>query len=362
MSLISPATAGPDPGKGDDGAPRRRVDGPLVRTLLGLTVITLLVALTALAVRQYAGFEAQQRGFALITYTPDGYQSPEMPNYLSQISGTGATWVQFNVTWYQAGTATDTIAAGAQTPSDSSVQRAISLAHEHGLKVMLKPSVDLLDLKFRGDIRPADSTAWFASYTAFINHYAELAARTGVEQLSVGAELAGVSGDRSGWLRVVTSVRARYRGPLVYSALFGEYQHVAFWDVLDLIGVAAYWQLAEHPSTDVDALRRAWRPIVNELKAYAARTGRRILFSEAGYTSQQGTATKPWDWTISETTSQAEQAAAYEALLTSLQDQPWWAGVFWWCWDVPLAEHPNDPLGYTPHGKAAESVVRNRWT
>jgi hypothetical protein len=305
----------------------------------------------------------QQRGFAMPTYTAEGYRTPQAVRYLDELAATGATWVQFNPTWYQPDTRSATIAATADTPSDAALAHVVSAAHRAGLKVLLKPLLDLADEGvYRGTIRPADTVAWFASYRAFIVHYAVLAARWKVAQLAVGTELAGVSGNRDGWLGLIESVRGRYRGTLLYAANFDEYQQVAFWGALDLIGIDAYWKLSDRPTTDVSDLRRAWEPIVRDLSALATRTGRPVLFTEAGYTSQRGSTTAPWDWTISTRPDQAEQAAAYQSLLAGLSDQPWWAGVFWWCWDVPSAPQATDPLGYSPSGKAAEAVVRRWWT
>ena len=305
-----------------------------------------------------------QRGFALPTYSRQGYLSAEASVHLREIAAVGAQWVQINPTWYQDQVHTHTIAATAGTPSDAAVEQVITLAHRLGLKVLLKPLLDLRPAggAYRGTIRPADRQAWFASYAAFIGHYAELANRQQVEQFAVGTELAGVSQDRTGWLGVVQDVRARYRGQLLYAANFDEYRQVAFWDVLDLVGIDAYWSLSPRPTTDVAALQRAWGPIVRELAAFADRAGRRILFTEAGYTSARGSTTAPWSWTTSGTPDQAEQAAAYQALLSGFAGQRWWAGVFWWVWAVPLAPKTDDPLGYTPRGKAAEEVVRRWWT
>ena len=239
----------------------------------------------------------------------------------------------------------------------------IDAAHRLGLKVFLKPLVDLSPDgdAYRGTIRPDDSRAWFASYTAFIAHYAEMAARTHVEEFAVGTELAGVSADRAGWLGVVETIRSHYPGPLVYAANFDEYAHVAFWDRLDLVGIDAYWPVSTHPTADVAAMRRAWDPIVGRLTAFAGGTGQRVLFTEAGYPSQRGSTAAPWSWTTSTTPDPAEQAAAYQALLSSMTGQPWWAGVFWWAWDLPSSAD-DDPLGYSPHGKGAEDVVRRWWT
>jgi hypothetical protein len=299
------------------------------------------------------------------TYSRDGYQSPEVATYLRQLVATGATWVQVNPTWYQDDVHTANLGPTAQTPSDASMDHVIGLAHQVGLKVFLKPLLDLEPTGgggYRGTIRPTDRAAWFASYTRFIGHYAELAARLDVEEFGVGTELAGVSRDHAAWYGVVEAVKVRYRGPLVYAANFDEYRHVAFWDLLDRVGIDAYWPVSPHPTADVPTLLRAWVPIVRELAAFAERTGRRVLFTEAGYTSQRGSTTAPWSWTTSSIPDQAEQAAAYQALLASLNGRPWWAGVFWWDWAAPPTSTTGDPLDYSPRGKAAEAVVRRWWT
>jgi hypothetical protein len=328
-----------------------------------LTVVTLLVTPGEVREAPANGDDARaQRGFAMPTYTRDGYLSRQAALGLRQMVAVGARWVQLTPTWYQDRAAGSRIGPSALTPTDDGVQSMITEAHGLGLKVFLKPLLDLLPdgTTYRGTIRPADRAAWFLAYRAFIGHYAELAARHRVDQFGVGTELAGTSGDRDGWLRVIASVRERYDGPLVYAANHDEYRAVAFWDAVDLIGIDAYWPLSSRPTTDVRALRRAWAPIVEELAAFATRQRRRILFTEAGYPSQHGSTTAPWSWTTSSSPDQDEQAAAYGALLASVHGRSWWAGVFWWVWDVPPAD--DDPLGYTPRGKAAERVLRQWWT
>lgn len=157
-------------------------------------------------------------------------------------------------------------------------------------------------------------------------------------------------------------VRARYKGTLVYAANFNEYTQVSFWDALDLIGIDAYWSLSQQPAPKAATLQRAWQPIRADLAAFAAKNHRRILFTEAGYTSARGTTTRPYSWTISQTPDQTEQAAAYQALLTSFDNQPWWAGVFWWIWAAPPDTNDDHTLDFTPRGKAAEKIVRKGWT
>lgn len=91
----------------------------------------------------------------------------------------------------------------------------ISKAHSLGLKVMLKPHVDLNNdpgpNHWWGNIGEGftedDWAAWFASYRDFITHYATLAQDNGVEQFCAGTELVGTSGRETDWRQVITNVR-----------------------------------------------------------------------------------------------------------------------------------------------------------
>jgi len=254
-----------------------------------------------------------QRGFTLIG--DPHYDGPQIAQSLNEMVEVGATWVQFTPVWGQSTTRASVIARTPQTVNDDHLERIIALAHRYGLKVFLTPHIYLPNAS-RSAILPDDHAAWFASYTTFIRHYAAMAQRMGVEQFAVGSELASISYDRPGWLQVIREVRATYDGTVLYAAEPGEAERVPFWDAVDLIGVDAYFSLSTAPTTDASALQRAWEPIRAAMAAGSARFDRKILFTEAGYTSQEGTTTRPNDWMLGTPPSESEQAAAYQALLT----------------------------------------------
>ncbi|TJZ59372.1 hypothetical protein FCH28_01860 [Streptomyces piniterrae] len=302
-----------------------------------------------------------QRGFALPTYEAGGYDDPHASEHLRQIALTGANWIQLNPTWYQPNPATQVIRPTSMTAADTGVTRMTSLAHLQGLKVLLKPHVDLDDESDRATIRPPDPEGWFAAYTDFITHYARIAAY-GADAFAIGTELAGTAGDRHHWLAVAARVREVYRGPLLYAANYDEYEGVAFWDAVDLIGIDAYWPLSDRPNSDVRQLVRAWHPIRERLARFADRVRKPIVFTEAGYTSVHGGVTAPYSWTVSPVPDAAEQAAGYEALLRAFTGRPWWAGVHWWVWEqLPTLGSRARALDYSAHGKEAERVVARWW-
>jgi hypothetical protein len=302
----------------------------------------------------------EQRGVVLPTWRMDGYLGSLTAQATSDIAGLGANWIQLTPTWKMA-TATSSTIDARWTLTDAALLQAIDLAHGKGLQVLLKPHVDPQDGTNRWEINPSDRAAWFRSYQQMMTHYATIARHKGVEEFSVGCELATMSGptDRIAWLTVINAIKAVYSAPLVYAAKADEYSNVSFWDQLNFIGIDAYFPLSTEPTTDVSALEAAWIPIRDQMSAFAVGAGRRILFTEAGYPSLVGAAVEPWNNEYSNTPSPQEQAAGYEALFATFSGQPWWAGTFWWSWWTDKGVY--SPLDLAMGGKLAESVVRNWW-
>lgn len=307
--------------------------------------------------------EREQRGLALPTWEQHGYRDFDTLGALREISAVGAQWVQIVPTWYQSSRTGTEIGPTRESVDDDNVRHAIRLAQGEGLKVLLKPHIDVLDDADRSHIMPHDRGEWFRAYRAFLGRYADLAQEMDVDEFSVGTELSALSDDRARWLEVVDQVRDRYHGPLVYSANYFEYHHVSFWDAVDLVGIDGYWRLTAKPTSEVSRLKQAFARIVDELASFAQLTGRRILLTEAGYPSQVGAATAPWNAEQSDQPAEDEQAAAYQALLETFGRQSWFAGVFWWTWTVAHTHPLNPPetLDHSVRGKAAAEVLRTAW-
>jgi hypothetical protein len=322
--------------------------------------LALTFAYTGMVTASEQSGAVEQRGVVLPTWKMHGYEGTATTQAISDIAGLGANWIEFTPTWKMA-TGTSSTIDDAWTVTDAAVLAAINVAHSKGLKIMLKPHVDPQDGTNRWQISPSDRAAWFNSYQSMMTHYATIAKQKGVDEFSVGCELATMSGsaDRSAWLTVIKAIKAIYSGPLVYAANTDEYPNVSFWDQLNFIGIDAYFPLSTTPTTDISALEAAWIPIRDQMSAFAVGVGRRIVFTEAGYPSLAGATVEPWNNEYGSTPSQREQAAAYEALLATFSGQPWWAGTFWWSWWTDKGVYA--PLDHAIGGKLAESVLRNWW-
>jgi hypothetical protein len=312
--------------------------------------------------------QEKQKGISYACWWPGLYSLPESDVSLAHLTETGANWISLIVTCYQDNLGSTRISAGESTPTDDDLIHALGQAHALGLKVMLKPHLDLSNdpSHWRGQIGQAytsevDWTEWFASYRTFIDHYADLAAAHGADQFCVGCELEGTTHREADWRTVVAGIRSRYTGPLIYAGNHsGEEVGMTWWDAVDVIGVDAYYPLSTKTNPSLDGLKAAWQPLVASLASLAARWQKPLVLTEIGYRSIDGTAMHPWDWQIQGRVDLQEQADCYRAAFESVYGQPWFAGIYWWSWSPdPLEGEPNDD-GYSPHNKPAEDVLR-RW-
>jgi hypothetical protein len=240
------------------------------------------------------------------------------------------------------------------------------LAAQAGLRVVLLPTlVDFLDGHWRGEVQMANPqawSAWFASYRAFLTHYAGLASQMGAVGLSVGTELRRTVGHTDEWRSTIAAARQHFRGWLTYAANWDDYADVPWWDAVDLIGVQAYFELGDPAASgegDRQArLEEAWRPIKRQLAQLSHATGRRVLFTEIGYKSHTGSTAYPWKWELEGRPDLALQEAAYGAAFTTFWSEPWFAGFYWWKWHPQPARRADHDRDFTPQGKPAEAVIR----
>lgn len=304
-----------------------------------------------------------QDGAAAPLWDDDAYGGDRFAETLSRLAEAGAEWVTLVPTWYQTDAQSSTIFAEVpgRTTTDEALVTAIRAAKEIGLRVVLKPHVDLVGDESRILIEPDREDEWFAAYLEMILRYADMAESEGVDQFVVGTELKGTSANTSSWEGVITAVRDTYSGPITYAANHDEYEHVGFWGSLDFIGVDAYFPLSVAPTTDGESLTAAWVSIADDIEEFAELQGRRVVFTEVGYPSQRGASVAPFNPFFSDTPSEEEQAAALQAMIDSVGGEPWFGGFHWWMWFEEDTDR-EAALGYMPEGKLAGAILEEYWT
>jgi hypothetical protein len=319
-----------------------------------------------------------------------GYGTPACGRALDRARDLGATWVAFTPFGRMHSTRSfdvDLSFEASFEENSMAVGRAIDQAHARGLKVMLVPHLWLEAGGWRGEIEPfapADTKnergevdvrgratddgmrAFSGRYSRFLLAWADVAAAHDVELLSVGVELRSwaTSGRATRELeQLIAQTRRHFGGALTYSANWDDVDDVVVLGLLDVIGINAFYPLAERPGADAATLIEGGRRVADRVRDLAARWGKPVIFTEVGYTTRIDPAVRPWEWPDGMTNvivDEAAQADAYRGLLAGVLDEPSFSGFFVW----RLFADPDDASqeaawGFPFAGKLAELEVRD---
>jgi hypothetical protein len=306
-----------------------------------------------------------QKGMCYTTWSKNAYKTSGSDKSLEKLSGLGVEWVAILSTWYQDNCFSTEIFPARKTPSDEGVKRAIAKAHSLGMKVMLKPHLDLLDTSqggWRGEIacvKEADWQLWFESYKDFMLHYASLAEETGAEMLCIGTELtAATAANTDRWIDIINAIRGVYSGGLTYAANWNEeYLQIRFWDALDYAGIDAYFPLSNNDKPSYEELMEAWGRWIPEIEEWQKRINKPVIFPEIGYRSSLGAAAEPWEHIPGSVVDLELQKDCYRALVDTFWNKEWFYGAYWWDWGTNVKMGGKFNRNFTPQNKPAEDYI-----
>lgn len=285
-----------------------------------------------------------------------------------------------------------------KTPSDAAVRGAIRRAKRLGLRVVLRPQLEVgrnsrtatdRDLIEKG---PAEKRAWFDAYKRFLSTYARIARDERADGLVVGTGLSAMTNsedDRTEWRAIVAETRSGalmgdgkgFAGELTYTAAWDSIvedakdpeQHLFFWEALDAISVSAEFPLvSEPPNPDIATLTSAWQTSVTGLPAGPAQLVRNLqaeyrkpVSLSLGYLSRTGTAAFPeksdFDQqqaggVVSETAQARPVRAAFDVWSRIAYDEGWFRGISWNEWPASGRGGVKDG-SFSVQGKAAEVEI-----
>jgi hypothetical protein len=292
-----------------------------------------------------------QRGVNFTAEGPVGYDPQSAAPLLDQLKTYGVDSIAL-VPYGFAETKQPAIHFPGGMERTEDIEAITALAHQRGMKVMLKPQL-WARAGFPGNIDfpdPHQRAQWFAAYRKYLEYYAAAAARSHADIFSVGVELAKMTPYEPEWRSLIARARELYPGPLVYSATQGpEFETIRFWDALDYIGLNEYYPLPDDLTT---------ADLVRTVETVQKKFARPVLFTEAGFCSYAHPNRAPWDETP-RALAHADQARCYEAVLKAFYTKPWFQGVYWWRVGTDASGGPEDG-SHTPWGKSAMDTVR-RW-
>jgi len=314
-----------------------------------------------------------QKGMSYPAWSWNALGVAQSVQSIAAMRETGVEWAALCVFWFQNGVNSTVITEDPNryTASRPSVAKGIADLHAAGIKVLLKPMVDLRTGEWRGTIEPSD--AWFDAYEAYIADWAKFAADNHVEIFCIGCEFVEAVRNKTWapqWRRIVASVRAAYPGPITYASNHGNEQNISWWDALDYIGIDAYYSLSTQDNPAHADLTAAWQRQADKIESWRKRVwpDKPILFTEIGYRSYDGASRQPWDYQQNDPAKVdlQEQVDCYSAALEVLTQRDWFYGFYWWNWETnPNAGGLNN-TGYTPQNKPVQSLLsdwyKNRLT
>ena len=302
-----------------------------------------------------------QKGMSYVAWTGEGYSNINSVKSMEKLDSLGVKWVALIATRYQDRIdSTKIYSISGKTPSDESLLFAIEKLHGLGIKIMLKPHLDLIESegRWRGDIIPTQD--WFASYTDFILYYACLAEQENVELFCVGTELTNATLSRPDlWRGLIKKIREVYKGRLTYGAnWYQEFDNIEFWDELDYAGIDPYFPLVASPHPTKEELIESWKGWLEVIEEWQKEIDKPVIFTEIGCKSSEGAVNKPWEHSPAGKVDLQLQADCYEALLVTFYEKPWFYGVYWWEWGVNPRMGGKFHRGFTPQNKPTQKIVK----
>lgn len=288
----------------------------------------------------------------------------QIEHELDEIRHQGANSISIPVLWFQEDANSTSIHhavdhGGTLARYDALITHTIAAAHDRDMSVLLMPVVGLEHAgpgQWRGNMGPANWEDWFASYEAFVGHYAALAQREAVEWFAVGSELSSTEVHTEAWIDVIGHVRSVFRGQLTYSANWDHFETAAFWQQLDALGISGYYTLTNQVPATYASILRGWADRRAQLAAWQQHNDLPLIMTEVGYPSLATAARAPWDYTSDGPVDLTVQRLCYRAFVETWRDSPHLAGAYLWIW-VP-GEGGRADRGYAWRGKPAAADVK----
>ena len=297
-----------------------------------------------------------------------GYGTEASAYLLDHLKQMGATWVSITPFGRIAHIRGTEILMDFEAPYPKNRRNVIAMirqAKARGLNVLLVPHLWVEQGGWRGDIDPGSDRAWRKykkSFRHFIVAWARDAQEAGADALSIGVECKSWSWRyKSDWRTLIDQVRRVFKGKLTYSANWDEAEQVVFWELLDWIGINAFYPLSTHANATDEEYRSGAERWANRIDALWTLHNRPVLLVEVGYTTRPNAAVKPWLWPDDMDNvgvDEKEQARAYDALLQAFVGRPSVLGFFVWRYYANLDDLSQEaPWGFSPHAKQAQQVI-----
>lgn len=251
---------------------------------------------------------------------------------------------------------------------EAGVKHMTQLLKNREIKVMLKPQIWVWDVNlYTGFIEMQSEEDWVKfeeKYREFALFYAQMAQDLDIEVFCIGTELEKFVVTRPNfWRSLIEEIREVYSGQLTYASNWDEYKRVGFWDLLDFIGVDAYFPVSDKQLPTKEDFINGWQEHITTLENFSETHQKSFVFTEYGYRSMEYCGKEPWDSGNGYGTNMEAQVNAYNGFFESVYQEEWMKGGFIWKW---FTDHPNSGgtsnNRFTMQNKPAQEVLKDHFS
>ncbi|MDO5978153.1 glycoside hydrolase family 113 [Flavivirga spongiicola] len=247
------------------------------------------------------------------------------------------------------------------------VKQYVQELRKKKIKIMLKPQIWVWHGEFTGYIEMKNEANWKtleSSYSKFILEYARLAHEVNADIFCIGTELEKFIDNRPDyWFKLIGEIKQIYKGKLTYAANWDEFKRTPFWDLLDFIGVDAYFPVSNSKTPTVEECLTGWEQHKKVINTISEKYKKPILFTEFGYRSVDYSGREPWksDTNMMQVNLEA-QTNTTKALFETFWKEDWFAGGFIWKWFRNHSKSGGENNSqYTPQNKPVEDLIKTHY-
>ncbi len=239
--------------------------------------------------------------------------------------------------------------------TDKELITMIHFAHDLGLQVILKPTVNCKNGTWRAHINFFDEDVvcepkwsnWFVSYTRFQLHYAKIAELTKCEMFIPGCEMVMAERREAEWRTLIGEIRNCYNGLISYNADKYQEHNITWWDCVDVISSSGYYPIND------------WEVQLDRIETVVKKYQKPFFFAEVGCMSVVGAEQVPNNWNLKGDIDVSTQKRWYEEMFAACSKRTWISGYGIWEWCSKLYQEKNaiSDGGYEVFGKPAEEII-----
>ena len=327
------------------------------------------------------------------------YNLPEVKKQPELMRKSGINWTTLNMNFCQTNYFSTKVFLDFEfSTGELEISETVKRLHDNGIKVLFKPCLTPLDGAWMGMVNFPNRDAlkqiegvdndywgkWFYSFTESSKYFADLAERTGIDAMIIGAEYFGTEGQNEYWDKVIEEIRTLYQNPITYefTYLSRNTYNLDWMKKLDFLSYSYYPPACEpnievlnpefnptvkdNPSKSVEEMKEFLKPRQKRIESICERFNNMpIAFTEFGVRSAHGCIMQPYNFLWDSYYDGQEQADYMEASFQTFWELAHWMGFFWWKWDETQYRpqyhtDPNGDMGFTIQGKPAEDVMK-KW-